>query len=142
MGKNTKDQLDELILASLLQGNTYRATAIEVGCSLSTVQRRMNGPDSAGFRRRLQEAQASMVERVKASIVHKTADAADTLWKIQADENGESTRDGCTQRIMAARALVSAFGQLIPKPQADPFDGASTPAVYSVLVGVDPEVLQ
>jgi hypothetical protein len=88
---------DEIVVAALAAGMSYRQAGSAAGLSERTVRRRMG--DSA-FRARVAEQRQEHAERVRGLLLNAAPAAAATLAKLAAEAESESVRLG------AARATL------------------------------------
>jgi len=87
---------DEVLLASLAAGQSTTEAAAVAGMSARTARRRAADP---GFRARLDEARAAIVEDAAAQLAAAATDAVSTLRRLL-------TADSDMARLGAARAIL------------------------------------
>jgi hypothetical protein len=88
---------DEPLLVALACGATVQAAAQKVGLSLATVYRRLQ---EAGFKQRLQELRADMVQRTAGMLTAAAGEAVKTLLALQKDTTPAAVRLGAARAIL------------------------------------------
>jgi len=131
---------DDLLIESLLLGQSYAQAGERANVSLSTVKRRMADP---GFQRRLQELQEESIKQVRRRVTASATAATQVLVRIAADTGGAASKAGASRQVAAARAILHAFVALQPRGAGTDMDDLlGAPVIDYVLVGIDPEVLR
>jgi hypothetical protein len=93
------DDADGLLVLTLASGCTYEQAADKVGVGVSTVSRRMR---EYGFRQRVTEMRAELIERGGGRIADEMAASAAFLARVR-DDDSEPT----SLRIKAATELLA-----------------------------------
>ncbi len=94
MAKRNNDE----ILAALLSGGSIRSAAKIVGCSESTIRKRLNEPE---FRSRYEEAKANILSEALDNLSARLTDAVTTIAEVMADEGTPAS-----VRVSAADAVL------------------------------------
>jgi hypothetical protein len=107
---------DEIVVAALAAGMTYREAGGEAGLSERTVRRRMG--DSA-FRARVAEQRQEHAERVRGLLLNAAPAAAATLAKLAAEAESESVRLGAARATLGhvAGQQRSFFDESVPEKE-------------------------
>jgi DNA-binding MurR/RpiR family transcriptional regulator len=88
---------DEPLLVALACGATVQAAAQKAGVSPATVYRRLQ---EAGFKQRLQELRADMVQRTAGMLTAAAGEAVKTLLALQKDTTPAAVRLGAARAIL------------------------------------------
>src|SRR4051794_40072753 len=104
---------DEILVAALAAGMSYREAGAEAGVSDRTVRRRMK---KAAFRTRVAEQSQERAEQVRALLLNAGPTAAITLAKLVAEAESESVRLGAARVLLGHTAgrPRSFFNESIP----------------------------
>jgi hypothetical protein len=97
-GRRENSSLTERLLVELASGQTQEQAAGSIGCSTSTIKRRLRDPE---FRLRLAEVRADHMRRAVDRLVSGSVAASVVLLQITADSANPPS-----VRVMAARAVL------------------------------------
>ena len=97
MARRGRKIADEQLLLAIACGATVEAAARQFGICDRTVQRRLNDP---GFRQRLQQMRADMVQRTTGMLSAAGMEAVKTLLELQQKSIGGSARLGAAKAIL------------------------------------------
>ncbi len=97
MAQKGKQNADEQLLLALACGATVQGAAQKAGLSERTAYRRLADP---GFKRRLQELRADMVQRTAGMLTAAAGEAVKTLLTLQKETTPAAVRLGAARAIL------------------------------------------
>jgi HEAT repeat protein len=102
MAENDRRKGESVLLLALAAGTTTREAARQAGIGERTATRRLADP---GFRQRVQDTRAALVERTLGKLARGSTKAADTLRRLLKSESD-------SVKLGAARALLEIGSKL------------------------------
>lgn len=90
--------IDDLLVAALASGRSYREAGAAAGVSERTVRRRMADP---GFRGKVVELRGAEIDRIRGLILREAPAAVAALSDLAAHAESESARLGAAKAVLA-----------------------------------------
>lgn len=109
MAGNSRQNQDHTIVDALARGEGQTATATLVGCSVSTVRRRLEDPEVRG---RVERFRVEMLDAVAGKMESNVEQAVTTLTALMAEPMPPAVRLGASQAVcdFAMRFRESSVG--------------------------------